>query len=379
MTWNTVHITTVDLTAYCFLRSWFRSLRAHGHRVTLITKTTEFSTALGEVTDEIVSVDIPRRMEPLGDFRALLKLTRSLHQLRPDVIHSHTSKAGLLGRLAGRLCRLTGKGPKIIHTIHELPQNSTQNPLLARVYANIEKAAGPLADHYVTVSQVNQRQILSEGICGPERLTTIPNGLHLEQYQVKVGRQQLLQQWRVPADALVIGTCGRLEPAKGHIYFLEALPQLINDFPNLVWVCTGKGPLAAELKTLADRLGVSQNIRWLGWVDDIASAIAAFDLFVLPSLYEGQGVVLLEAMAMKRAVISSRVGGTQDVVVDQETGLFVPPRSPQGLIQAVRQLAAAPATRERYGQAGYARVKQIFSAAEADQRMMALYQSLLGR
>jgi glycosyltransferase involved in cell wall biosynthesis len=375
--WNTVHITTVDLTAFCFLRSWFRHLREQGHRVTLITKVTDFETDLGEVTDELISLDIPRKLEPWGDLKALAALTRTLGRLKPDVIHTHTSKAGLLGRLAGRLCWLAGANPKIIHTIHELPQNSTTNPVLAKIYALIERAAGPLAHRYVTVSQVNQRQILREQICAPDRLTTIPNGLHLQNYQVKTSRSELLERWGISPDALVIGTCGRLEKAKGHFYFLQALPQILREIPNLVWVCTGKGPLAAELNLQAKQLGVADQIRWLGWVDDLASTIAAFDIFVLPSLYEGQGVVLLEAMAMRRPVICSRVGGTQDVVVHEETGLFVQPRSPQDLTAAIYRLAESSDLRDEYGQAGYERVRKTFLAHEADLQMMKVYRDLL--
>lgn len=172
--WNTVHITTVDLTAYCFLRSWFTRLRSQGHRVTLITTVEKFRDELEVVTDELIHIPIPRRIEPSGDIRALLALTAQLRKLRPDFVHTHTSKAGLLGRLAARL---SGRSTRLIHTIHELPQNAANSAVMKNFYWLVEKAAALLANHLVTVSEVNARQILGERICSPGKLTVVPNGI----------------------------------------------------------------------------------------------------------------------------------------------------------------------------------------------------------
>ena len=372
--WNTVHLTTLDLTAYCFLRPWFRRLRSEGHRVTLITTVEKFGPELEAVTDELINISIPRRIEPGADARALLALTARLRALRPDFVHTHTSKAGLLGRLA---TRLSGRPTRLLHTIHELPQNSARSAVMKNFYWLAEKMAALLADHLVTVSEVNAKQILQERICAPGKLTVVPNGIDLANYTIKSEPSALRAAWDIPADAYILGTSARLETAKGHTYLLEALPELLKRIPNLYWVCTsGTGALREPLQEQARRLGVTHRVRWLGWVEDLPSAMAAFDLFVLPTLYEGQGVVLLEAMAMKKAIVCSRVGGTQDVLLDGQTGLFVPPRDPRALVEAIVALHSHPERARRFGEAGRARVEEHFQARASDDKMMEVYRSL---
>ena len=371
--WNTAHITTVDVTAYCFLRSWFARLRAEGHRVTLLTTLERFEQPLREVADEVIHVPVPRRIEPWGDARALADLRSKLARLRPDFVHTHTSKAGLLGRLAARLAGV----PRVLHTIHELPQNAVSNRALKSIYRLIERGAAHLADHLITVSYVNQAQILSERICPAGKLTTIPNGLNLDSYVARTSPQEQRALWGLPADAFVLGTSARLEKAKGHIYLLQALPELIRRIPQLYWVSTSStGLMRDELQALARQLGVEERTRWLGWVEDLPSAMQAFDLFVLPTLYEGQGVVLLEAMAMEQAIVCSRVGGTQDVLLDGETGLFVPPRQPTALVDAIQALYRDPQRAQAMGRAGRLRVEQHFRSQTSDDRLLQLYTEL---
>jgi glycosyltransferase involved in cell wall biosynthesis len=288
-------------------------------------------------------------------------------------VHTHTSKAGLLGRLAARWAGV----PRVLHTIHELPQNAATNPWVKALYRWIEKGAAHLADHLLTVSSINHQQILSEGICSSSKLTTVPNGIDLANYTACLSKEEQRAAWGLPAGAFVVGTSARLERAKGHTYLLQALPELIRRIPNLFWVSTSStGLMRDELQAQARRLGVEEHTRWLGWVDDLPSALGALDLFVLPTLYEGQGVVLLEAMALELAVVCSRVGGTQDVLVDGETGLFVPPRQPQALVEAVDGLYRDPLRARAMGQAGRRRVEQCFRSQTSDDRLLEVYTRL---
>src|SRR5262249_23771038 len=162
----------------------------------------------------------------------------------PDFVHTHTAKAGLIGRLAARW---TGV-PHILHTIHELPQNAARNPLLKWVYATLEKGAARLAHHLVTVSHVNARQILGERICATGDLPASPTGIDLSRSTAAIPAAQLRASWALPREVFVIGPSARLERAKGHVYLLEALPELIRRIPNLYWVNTSSiGVLTAQL------------------------------------------------------------------------------------------------------------------------------------
>jgi len=364
---KTLHVTTIDLTAWCFLRSWFRRLRAEGHEVVVACTVERFREDLESDGARVIDVPISRRIRPREDFRALIALYRLFKKERPDVVHTHTSKAGFIGRLAARLAGV----PLILHTIHELPQNSVRSRKAKFVYRILERLAALWAHHLVTVSYANQRQILAERICPPGKLTTIREGLELEKYVPAQPAQDVRARLGIPPNALVIGTAARLEPAKGYGYLLEAFESIRGAHPDAWLVCAGTGHLEQELRGKA-----GPQVIFTGWVDDLVSTMASYDVFVLSSLYEGLGIVLLEAMALSRPVVSTAVGGTTDVVVDGETGYLVPARDPQALVSRVLQLLEDPDRRAAFGKAGRERVEREFRAEVADDGMLALYQKL---
>jgi glycosyltransferase involved in cell wall biosynthesis len=364
---RTLHVTTIDLTAHCFLRTTFDLLRKAGYEVALACDFQQFQEELADHTDRMFQVKIPRRIQPFQDLRGLAQLLRVIRLYRPHILHSYTSKAGFLARLAGRLCDV----PLVVHTIYELPQNSTRSRLKKRLYWAMEKLADGWCDHAITITRVNQRQILAEGICRPEKLSVITVGLDLEQYQA-----QAPPPWKLPDDALLMGIAGRLEPAKGHSDLLQAMARLAPANPRLHLVVMGTGHLRQQLERQRDELGLRERVHFLGWVEDLVSAMAALDIFVLSSHYEGLGVVLLEASALGVPVVSTRVGGTQDIVDDGITGLFAPAHDPAGLAAAIQRLLDDPALASRLAAAGKAKIFREFSAAEADQKTLDLYSRL---
>ncbi len=364
---KTLHVTTIDLTAWCFLRSWFRRLQAEGHEVVVACTVERFRKDLEEDGARVIHVPIPRRIDPLKDLNALITLYRLFRKERPDVVHTHTSKAGFLGRLAARLAGV----PLILHTIHELPQNAVRSRKAKLVYRLLEQVAARWAHHLITVSYANERQILEERICPPNKLTTIREGLELEKYQPSQAPEAIRQRYGIPESALLIGTAARLEPAKGYGFLLEAFELIRARRPDAWLVCAGTGHLESELRAQA-----GPQVVFTGWVDDLVSTMAAYDIFVLSSLYEGLGIVLLEAMALARPVVSTAVGGTTDVVVDGETGYLVPSRDPQALATRVLQLLDTPERCQQMGAAGRERVEREFRAEAADDAMLALYTRL---
>lgn len=364
---KTLHVTTIDLTAWCFLRSWFRRLRTEGHEVVVACTVERFREDLEKDGARVIHLPIPRRIEPLKDLQALINLYKLFKRERPDVVHTHTSKAGFLGRLAARLAGV----PLILHTIHELPQNAVRSRKAKLVYRLLEKVAARWAHHLVTVSYANERQILQERICPPTRLTTIREGLELEKYVPTQTPAEIRRRYGIPADAILIGTAARLEHAKGYPYLLEAFEIIRQQRPDAWLLCAGTGHLEGELRAKA-----GPQVVFTGWVDDLVSTMAAYDVFVLSSLYEGLGIVLLEAMALGRPVVSTAVGGTTDVVVDGQTGYLVPARDPHALAQKTLELLEQPAGAQAFGRAGRERVEREFRAEVADDAMLALYRGL---
>lgn len=360
---NTLHVTTVDLTAYCFLRPWFRHLRAQGDRVTLACHLQRFRPELETCTDELINIAIPRSIQPREDLRALAQLVSSMKRVRPELVHTHTSKAGFLGRLAARLAGV----PLVVHTIHELPQNAARSARAKWVYRQLERLAARWCDHLVTVSEVNRQQILAERICPPDKLTLVREGLEWDLYANATPRD-----WKselgLSADTFLWGMAARLEPAKGHSDLLEAVRLLP---PNHHLLLIGTGQLEADLRRSAPA-----NVHFAGWVDDLPAALAGLDAFVLSSHYEGLGIVLLEALALQKPTVSTRVGGTQDILEHERNGLFAEPHNPQDLALQMRRMAAETKAAARWAAAGKEKVQRLFRSEVANRDMERLYDRL---
>ncbi|HXE72544.1 MAG TPA: glycosyltransferase family 4 protein [Candidatus Nitrosotenuis sp.] len=372
---RTLHLTTVDLTAYCFLRSWFACLHRSGAEVHLACTVEQFRDPLEETGARVLALPISRELRPLEDLASLLDLVYLIRRLRPDVVHTHTSKAGFLGRLAAWLCRV----PLILHTIHELPENSTDSPWRKALYRALEQVAARWATHLITVSEPNRRQILAAKICPERKLTLIREGLALERYRPSTPAAEVRRRLGIPAQAPVVGTLARLEPAKGHVYLLEAFARVLEARPDAWLVCVGGGHLRPDLEARSRDMGLAGRVVFTGFVEDVVDLVASFDVFALASLYEGLGVAILEAMALGRPTVCTAVGGVLDVVVDGETGYLVPPRDPEALARRILELLGDPEKAAAMGAAGRRRVETEFREDEANRRMLGLYRHLLER
>jgi glycosyltransferase involved in cell wall biosynthesis len=371
----TAHVTTIDMTAWCFLRSWFDTLRAQGHEVHLYATLGEFAPRLAARGVVVHDVAIPRRIAPRGDLRALWRLYRAFRSLRPDIVHTHTSKAGFIGRLAAWLARV----PVIIHTMHEPPHNAAGGRLTRLLYIGLERLAAHFADHVVTVSRANEREILRQRLVAPQKLSVIREGLDLALYPPAADPRAAVRALGIPDHAPVVGTVGRLEPAKGHTWLIRAVPRILAETPEARFVIVGGGYLRPALQAEIDALGVAERVFLTGYREDMLELMQGFDVFALPSLWEGLGIVLLEAMAYARPLVASAVGGVNDVIVDGETGLLVAPRDSDALACAISTLLRDPDRRAALGAAGRRRLEREFRDEVCNAELGALYDRLLSK
>ena len=378
----TLHITTVDLTPWCFLRSWFRCLKQHGYPVVLACTVTKFRADLEDSGAEVIDLPISRRIDPIQDFISLLKLMRLIRRLRPQLVHTHTSKAGFLGRLAARLCGV----PHIVHTIHELPQNAAHSPRQIKFYQYLEKfAARFLCDHLITVSQPNYEQITRLDIAPPEKLTLIREGLDHSKYEPyhrhsapgQRSTSEIRAEFAVPDGAPLICSVGRLEEAKGHGDLLRAFRQVSAVLPQARLVIVGGGILQKRLQNELETLGLQGKAVLAGWRDDMLDILAACDLYVLASHYEGLGIATMEAMALERPVVCTGVGGVTDVVADGVTGHLAPAHNPQAFADKMLDLLQNPDKARQFARAGYRRVQEQFHDEAANQATLALYREIM--
>jgi len=388
-----LQVTTIDLTAYCFLRSWFKYLVEKGFDVTLATTVQEFRKEIEETGVRVVNIPIARNVNPVSDFISLINLYKFIKKEKFHSVQTYTTKAGFIGRLAAKLAGV----PVIIHNILELPQNSARNPVLKFLYKKMEQIAAGWADHIITTTQPNKRQILENNIVTPDRLTAIPEGISMENYEsVKIDAEQKRKELGIPYGAIMVGTVARLESAKGHTYLLDAIKIILDriergeaELPEsaikarektgkhgLYFVLVGKGKLRPLLEKKTKDLGITDNVIFTGFRNDMLEILQSIDLFVLPSLWEGQGVVIMEALAYKKPVVVSKVGGVVDVVEDDVSGILVPPMNPEALADAIINALKDPQKMNQMADAGYEKIKREFRDSDMNDRRFEVYRKL---
>jgi glycosyltransferase involved in cell wall biosynthesis len=224
------------------------------------------------------------------------------------------------------------------------------------------------------------REYLEAGIGREDQFTYIFNGIDIEAFESRVGdRQSLRKELRLEQDHVVCVSVGRLVPVKGQCDLLDAFAKAYATSPELRLLLVGDGELRKDLEEQIERLGIGEVTRLVGWREDVAELLDACDIFVLTSLNEGLGLVLVEAMAKKLPVVATAVGGVPEVVDDGQTGHLVPAQDPSAIAAAITHLAANKPVRTAFGQNGCARAHQVFSIDQTVAHTETLYRDLLGK
>ncbi len=211
----------------------------------------------------------------------------------------------------------------------------------------------------------------------PEKIVRIHYGLEAAPILEQADASYVRKKFHIPDEAPVIGTIGRLTEQKGHRYLLEAVKEILPEFPELRVLLVGDGELREELEALVEDLGLTNTIIFAGYRSDAIKLLSGFDFFVFPSLWEGFGLVLLEAMALKKAIVASNVSAIPESVRDGETGVLVPDQQAGALAEAMRTLLSQPDLAREMGASGYARLIDEFSVVKMVNSTMSLYHSML--
>ena len=290
-----------------------------------------------------------RRINPLFDFQALCTLGWLIFKEKPAVVHTHSSKAGILGRLAAKLIGV----PIIVHTPHGHVFYGHFNRLFSRIFLWVEKCFAFFSDRIIALTEGEKNDYLHLGIGRPHQLLTIHSGVDIGAYiSTHIDIIDKKKTLGLLPNGLLIGFVGWLLPIKGPMHLLRAMPAVWSQYPDCTLVFVGKGDLDVDLRAEALQIEANGKVKFLGWRDDVAEIMQIFDIFVLPSLNEGMGRVLVEAMAAGKPVVASRVGGIPDLVQDGKTGLLVPPGDERALADALLRLASNPTEARRMGAAG---------------------------
>jgi glycosyltransferase involved in cell wall biosynthesis len=350
--------------------------RSEGHQVSVLTTCPALGDDLIRRGVEVVPLDcIWRPIRPLRDLRGLIRLTAFLRKGRYDLVHTHTSKAGFVGRLAARLAGVR----IVVHTLHGFAFHD-RSPAVARIaYTALERLAARWCDRIVTVSVYLREQALAWRIGRPPQVVAIPNGIGANAVASSAQRDAARAALELAADTFVLLVVGRLAPQKGLEDLIDALPRVIARATCPVrLLVAGVGPLDARLRQRVEVVGCARAVTFCGFRSDVESLLAAADLVVLPSVREGLSIALLEAMAAGLPIVATSIPANREGSRDGEAALLVPCGAPGALAEAILSLLADPAARRELGQ----RARAAYEAHYTQERMllgyMDLYRELAG-
>jgi len=339
--------------------------------IRLVTGPTKYASErtkrfLGEMGGRVIIVPhLIRDVNPFKDFIALVSLYRLFRREKFDVVHTHTAKAGALGRMAASLASV----PVIIHTPHGHNFYGYFGPVFSSFILLVERFLTRCTDRIIALTALEKRDYEAFNVAKPEKVNLIYQGLEIEtDAALATDREGVRRELGLKTDEKVVGMASRLEPIKGPQYFVEAAKYIAEKFPGVKFVMVGEGSLRKSLEEKIASLGLKDRFILTGWRDDVRRMISAFDILVLASLNEAVGIVLIEAQAEGVPVVATNVGGIPEIIKDGETGILVKPADPEELARAIAGLLSDDRKRAAMSEAGREWVKGRFEArAMADE------------
>jgi glycosyltransferase involved in cell wall biosynthesis len=331
-----------------------------------------------ETTRLVIVPELCRNINPLSDLVALFKLVKIIRGGRFHIVHTHSSKAGVLGRVAAKLAGT----PIVVHTLHSLVFHDYQPWAVNRLWWAVKKVCAPMTDHFISVSQIIVDKAVRAGVDRPEKFTTIYSGMELDWYlEAKADPAAVRREFGIPPGAPVVGKIARLFPLKGHDELLDAAGEIVRRCPDVRFFLVGDGILQDHLRERARSLGILDNFVFAGLIprERIPEMLSAMDVLVHTSLREGLARVLPQALAMGKPCVSFDIDGAPEVVIPGETGYLVEPGDSVALAESISKLVADPELRRRMGEAGRRVVDPAFRAETMVERISDVYRMLLVR
>lgn len=300
------------------------------------------------------------------DPKLIFRIRKYASENQINLMHCHGYKSNFYGLLASK------KGIPIVTTNH----NWLTSHWRLRAYRRFDSLLIRYFTRIIAVSEGVRKEMLRYGV-PKEKIKVIDNGIDLTRFGDTISPAAIREEFGIKKGVTVIGTVGNLGAEKGHVYLLQAAKGIVNNVESVKFIFVGDGPLRAYLENEASELGIGNNVIFTGFRTDIPNLLSTMDIFVLPSVIEGLPIVLLEAMAAKKAVVATNVGAISKVVNDRN-GILVEPRDVAGLQNAILSLLTSEEKRQKYASAGHDTVRTHFSSERMSSEYIDLYNELLG-
>jgi len=364
-------------------------LAERGHDVTLITgpaigpEGELFEQTKNQKYKTIIVDKLRRPICPIYDTISYFQIKSHLRQIQPDIVHTHSAKAGILGRFAGwgLKSKWDKNLPAVVHTIHGWSFHPYQSNWLNRFYIAIEKAAAKRTDFFISVADAMTEKALEAGIGRPEKFVTAYSAIEEDEFLEPISQErkrEFRQKYGINENAIVIITIARLFMLKGHEYIIESARQLSKRFDNAAWLFVGDGNLADHYKQQVQQYGLAEKVKFTGLLppSQIPLAIAASDILVHCSLKEGLARTLPQAMLCGKPAISFDIDGAREVV-NENTGRLIGPKNVEQLTKACAELIEDENLRKKLGEQGRESVKGKFAPETMVDTIEAVYRDLL--
>lgn len=292
-----------------------------------------------------------RQVSPLNDWRAIRVMRAWMQREKPDIVHTHSSKAGILGRIAARQAGV----PVIIHTVHGMSFNRTQRPIVRRVYRGLEAYCAPFTDKIVTVADAMIEQTVASAVAPREKCITIYSGMEVEHFDPeRYDRAATRERLGIPANAVVAATVARMFRNKGYEQLIPAMGRIVEKAPNAQFLWIGDGPDREQYLAQVAGMGLRDRVHLTGLVrpEEVAQWLSAADMLVHASQWEGLPRVVVQGLLLEKPAVAFEVDGTPEVVIPDRTGVLVRLNDIDSLAIGVARLANDDDLRRQFGQRG---------------------------
>lgn len=326
--------------------------------------------ALSDIEVPLYEIDIPDRINPFRDLKAIISLRRKLKEIRPDLVHIHGNKSALIGRIAAK------RIAPIVVTVHNFLEES-QKGFMGLVARAVERFFGNWTDKIICVSGALRKNLMRTYRISRQKIDCIPNGLDFAEWSNLIDKKQARQILGFDPDSKYMGIVGRLVDFKGHRYAIEAMPDIIELDPTLRLVIVGDGPNKEQLQEQVSELGIGDSVMFLGSIEDIKSAYSALDYFLFPSTNEPFGIAILEAMISELPIVASSGGAIGEILEHEETALLVRPMNSQDIARQVKELIINNNLAESLSRNAKNKVLEKYSISQMVDKTMGVYSSLL--
>jgi glycosyltransferase involved in cell wall biosynthesis len=303
-------------------------IKKKGHQVDIVSGVDPVMDIEGDLLQKASYLDInvisikqlKRSISPFRDLIAFVKLLILIQKGNYDIVHTHSSKAGILGRIAAKIA-----GVKVVHNVHGWPFHDRMDPFIRYLYIAIERFMARITDTLIVVTKEDKLKGLEKGIGSAAKYSLIRSGIDLKDFSLELfSKQQERTKLGIKKDALVVGTVGRLSPQKAPLDFVKLAQKLLRE-KDIVFLMAGDGVMRKEVEAYIKENNLGAHIKLIGKVEDVRSVLACVDVFVLPSLWEGLPRVIPEAMAMGVPVIATAINGVKEIVLHKQNGFLVEP------------------------------------------------------